>query len=301
MRPSEKTPTTPIEGYIQGIADRVKGMRAQRGMTRKHLSKSSEISERYLALIESGQANISITLLLKLADALGVEFEKLLPLTEIIPPETNNTPLSQFIRTLSAEQRNEALTMLSEKFNQPRSRLHGIALIGLRGAGKTTLGTKLAQKLQIPFLRQREIIESMAGMEIHELFSLGGQAGYRRLEYDAVNHVVDNYDQVILETGGSLVSEKHTYELLRKAFFTVWIKALPKEHMDRVISQGDLRPMKHSNESMNDLKLILEERKHHYEEANYILDTTGRSVAECVSELEKCYLEHNNSSHALTS
>jgi len=291
MQPSEKTSSPAIDGYIQGIADRVKGMRAQRGMTRKHLSKNSDISERYLALIEAGQANISITLLLKLADALGVDFEQLLPLTTKEVTETNSTPLSQFINTLSAAQQGEALTLLTEKFNKPHTRLHGFALIGLRGAGKTTLGTKLAKKLQIPFLRQTEIIESMAGMQVHELFSLGGQAGYRRLEQDAVNHVVDNYDQVILETGGSLVSEKNTYDLLQKSFFTVWIKALPEEHMNRVISQGDLRPMKHSKESMNDLKLILEERKHDYENANYILDTTGRSIAGCVSELEQCYLE----------
>jgi XRE family aerobic/anaerobic benzoate catabolism transcriptional regulator len=291
MQPSEKTSSPAIDGYIRGIADRVKGMRAQRGMTRKHLSKNSDISERYLALIEAGQANISITLLLKLADALGVDFEQLLPLATKVMTETNSTPLTQFINTLSAAQQDEALTLLTGKFNKPRTRLHGFALIGLRGAGKTTLGEKLAKKLQIPFLRQTEIIESMAGMQVHELFSLGGQAGYRRLEQDAVNHVVDNYDQVILETGGSLVSEKNTYDLLQTSFFTVWIKALPEEHMNRVISQGDLRPMKHSKESMNDLKLILEERKHDYENANYILDTTGRSIADCVSELEQCYLE----------
>ncbi|MCP4009937.1 MAG: helix-turn-helix transcriptional regulator [Proteobacteria bacterium] len=291
MQPSEKTSSPAIDGYIQGIADRVKGMRAQRGMTRKHLSKNSDISERYLALIEAGQANISITLLLKLADALGVDFEQLLPLTTKVLAETNSTPLSQFINTLSTAQQEEALNLLTGEFNKPRTHLHGFALIGLRGAGKTTLGTKLAKKLQIPFLRQTEIIESMAGMQVHELFSLGGQAGYRRLEQGAVNHVVNNYEQVILETGGSLVSEKNTYNLLQKSFFTVWIKALPEEHMNRVIRQGDLRPMKHSKESMNDLKLILEERKHDYENANYTLDTTGRSVADCVSELEQCYLE----------
>lgn len=247
MPPSGKTSSTAIDEYIQGIADRVKGMRAQRGMTRKHLSKNSDISERYLALIEAGQANISITLLLKLADALDVEFEKLLPLVEQPLPKTNKTPLSQFIRTLSAEQQIEALSLLSKRFNLPPPSVHGMALIGLRGAGKTTLGTQLAKKLNIPFLRQTEIIESMAGMQVQELFSLGGQAGYRRFEYDAVNHVVNNYDQVILETGGSLVSEKDTYEQLRKSFFTVWIKALPEEHMNRVVSQGDLRPMKHSS------------------------------------------------------
>ncbi len=291
MQPSEKTSSPAIDGYIQGIADRVKGMRAQRGMTRKHLSKNSDISERYLALIEAGQANISITLLLKLADALGVDFEQLLPLTTKVLAETDSTPLSQFINTLSTAQQEEALNLLTGKFNKSRTHLHGFALIGLRGAGKTTLGTKLAKKLQIPFLRQTEIIESMAGMQVHELFSLGGQAGYRRLEQDAVNHVVNNYEQVILETGGSLVSEKNTYDLLQKSFFTVWIKALPEEHMNRVIRQGDLRPMEHSKESMNDLKLILEERKHDYEHANYTLDTTGRSVADCASELEQCYLE----------
>lgn len=280
-----------ISAYIQLIGERVRGLRARRGMTRKDLSRHSGISERYLAQVEAGEANISITMLWRIAQAMNIAFNELLPNGQTAA-SVRQTPLLTLLERLTPEQEKTAYNLLLKHFADRNGPVHGVALIGLRGAGKTTLGRRLAQEFEIPFLRLGELIESLAGMKIGEIFSLGGQTAYRRLERQAVQHVIDNYENVILETGGSLVSEKETYHLLLSAFYTIWVRATPEEHMTRVVEQGDLRPMQGNQAAMEDLRRILEEREPFYKAANYTLDTAGRTVEDCVQELTaktKCY------------
>jgi len=273
----------PIKAYIAGIGERTRGIRAQRGMSRKDLSRHSGISERYLAQLEGGQANISVALLWQLAEALNVEFQELLPDNQTRAVQLK--PLLTFLERLSLDQQKAAYSLLLKQFSNAKGPVHGVALVGLRGGGKTTLGGLLAQRLKVPFIRLGDVIEKLAGMKTPELFSLGGQKAYRRLEHQAVRRVIDDNECVVVETGGSLVSEQQTYDALLGSFYTVWIKASPEEHMSRVIAQGDLRPMEGSTEAMSDLELILEERESYYSAANYVLDTSGRSVQDCLQEL----------------
>jgi len=277
----------PIAAYIAGIGERTRGLRAERGMSRKDLSRHSGISERYLAQLESGQANISVTLLWQIADALNVEFQELLPSGDT--PGIQLKPLVSFLERLSLDQQKAAYSMLRKTFTEAPGPAQGIALLGLRGGGKSTLGQLLAKELDLPFFRLGDVIEQLAGMQTAELFSLGGQKAYRRLEQQAVRRVIDRRETVVLETGGSLVSEQATYNDVLSSFYTVWIKASPEEHMERVVAQGDLRPMQDSTEAMSDLRRILAERESNYSAANYTLDTSGRSVQDCLRELvEQC-------------
>lgn len=280
-----------VTEYIQQIGQRVRGVRAQRGITRKDLARHSGVSERYLAQVETGQANMSISMLWRIAEAMDVGMGDLLPGGE--GAEIELAPLRDFIGRLSRDEQKEAYKLLLKHHAGPQGPVGGVALLGLRGAGKTTLGSRLANEFGIPFIKLSDVIERNAGMEISEIFSLRGQRTYRRLERQALQEVLDTHDKVVLEVGGSLVSEKQTFDKLLSSFFTVWVRATPGEHMSRVADQGDFRPMEGKmDEAMDDLKHILTEREPYYQAANYILDTSGRSVEECLQELKgksKCY------------
>jgi len=277
----------PVREYIAGIGERTRGLRAERGMSRKDLSRHSGISERYLAQLEGGQANISVALLWHIAEALNVGFQDLLPAGD--GPGIQLKPLMSFLERLSLDQQKAAYSLLRKTFTEAPGPAQGVALLGLRGGGKTTLGKLLAEELGLRFVRLGDVIEELGGMKTAELFSLGGQKAYRRLEHQAVRQVIEARETVVLETGGSLVSEQETYNDVLSAFYTVWVKASPEEHMNRVIEQGDLRPMQDSTEAMSDLRRILAERESNYSAANYVLDTSGRSVEDCLRELvEQC-------------
>jgi XRE family aerobic/anaerobic benzoate catabolism transcriptional regulator len=193
--------------------------------------------------------------------------------------------LAELIATLNEPQRHEALRLLRERFAAATDSRKGVALVGLRGAGKSTLGGLLAQRTALPFVQLTDIIERIGNMAVEEIFSLGGQQTYRRLEKQAVEHVRDNYAGVILETGGSLVSAVDSYSTLRRHFFTVWVKARPEEHMQRVVAQGDLRPIDGNDAAMDDLRRILREREASYQAADYVLNTSARSPDDCIEEL----------------
>lgn len=280
-----------VDYYIDQIGQRVRGVRAQRGITRKNLAMHSGVSERYLAQVETGQANMSISMLWRIAEAMDVGMGDLLPNNHGV--EVELAPLREFIGRLSRDEQKEAYKLLLKHYAGPRGPVGGVALLGLRGAGKTTIGSRLAAEFHIPFIKLSDVIERIGGMEISEIFSLRGQRTYRRLERQALQEVLDKNDKVVLEVGGSLVSEKQTFDQLLSSFFTVWVRATPSEHMSRVVEQGDFRPMEgKTDEAMEDLKHILAEREPYYQAANYILDTSGRSVDECLQELKgksKCY------------
>ena len=257
-------------------------MRAQRGVSRKSLAQHARISERYLAQVELGQANLSIALLWQIAQALGTDPVALM--SDQSATEST-TLLNGYLATLSDAQRQEALALLRSHFTPAPDAYRGIALIGLRGAGKSTLGAMLGERTGLPFVQLTDVIEQIGNMAVAEVFSLGGQQTYRRLEKQAVEHVRDNYRGVILETGGSLVSAGDTYSTLRRHFFTVWVKAEPEEHMQRVIAQGDFRPIAGNEDAMEDLRRMLHERKAAYRAADYTISTSARNPADCIDEL----------------
>ncbi|MDW7745544.1 helix-turn-helix transcriptional regulator [Halomonas sp.] len=287
MEPEEKGASDAEEAqpsFALSIGARVRAYRARRGIARKHLSAQSGISERYLAQIETGKANISIELLQRLAQAMVVPLHGLLPASD---QQTLPSSLNDLLQRLSPAQLEEAYQLLAEHFAPPRTRQSGITLIGIRFVGKTTLGELLASELDLPFIRLSQVIEAQGGMKVGEVLELGGQRTYRRLERQALEHVVETYPQSILEVGGGLVTEPETFQRLLSRFYTVWLKASPDELMHRLMAAGDMRPLEGNNFKMakEDLTRILTERDAEYRQADHILETTGRTVEECFQEL----------------
>ncbi len=288
-----------LEGVLGYLSNRIRGFRAARGMTRKDLARHSAISERYLAQLESGQANPSVEVLWRIADAMDVDFAGLL--SQPRKPMLANAELWQQLHGMSPTEQASARELLAKKFSsrQPHAK-PGIALIGLRGAGKTTLGRGAAQALDLSFVRLGQKIEQIGGMELWEMFSLAGQKTYRRLERQALEWVLQEQPRAVLEAGGSIVSEPATFDLLLGSYFTVWLRAQPEEHMQRVAHQGDMRPMQGNEEAMDDLKRILIEREPDYARADYVLDTRGRDEQSCLEELTRVMAEHINAAAAST-
>lgn len=269
---------------IDEMGLRVRGLRARRGMTRKSLSAHSGVSERYLANLESGSANVTLSVLAKIADAFDIELQQLISdsTNEYIHPD-----LCNLICGLSAHDQARALDILSIAFAKTVEHKVGVALLGLRGAGKTTLGALLADRLGLQFVRLTQLIETLAEMSVGEIFDLGGQKQFRRVEQQALQQVISRNEPVILEVGGSLVSQTETYNLLLDRFHTVWIQASPEEHLARVLSQGDTRPVAGARQALDDLQLILDERQRDYGRAEFQLNTSGRLIDDCVDELVK--------------
>jgi XRE family aerobic/anaerobic benzoate catabolism transcriptional regulator len=271
--------------YLAELGERVRQVRARRGMTRKILARDSGVSERYLAQLETGSGNISILLLRRIAAAMG------LPLTDLIHegPErpVEYTLARQLLDGLAPAELAGAYRALAHSVGQngDSARAQRVALIGLRGAGKTTLGERLAQHLGVPFIEMATAIAGESGTSLSEIFSLYGQAAYRRYEQRALERAVATHERAVIATGGSLVSEPATFELLLRSCHTVWIAASPAEHMSRVMAQGDLRPMQASREAMADLKRILENRQALYGKADAVIDTTGKTIAQSFGEL----------------
>lgn len=272
------------EAFLRAFGNRIRGERARRGMSRKLLAHHAGISERYLTQLESGKGNVSVLLLRQVAEALG------LPLTRLVedePVSPEMTLVRQFLSRLSPAQLQEAYGSLTTWFatDAKASRADRIALVGLRGAGKTTLGTAAAQALDVPFFELDREIERISGTSLGAIIELYGQPAYRRYEQQALQELLAAHPRFIVATGGSLVSETATYELLLRTCFTVWVRTTPEEHMQRVLAQGDLRPMSGSQQAMDDLRRILEERSELYGRADAVIDTTGRTVEEAVREL----------------
>lgn len=274
--------------YLWLLGQRIRNMRARRGMTRKILARDSHVSERYLAQLESGQGNISIALLRQVARAMSVPLEEVVREGPDRPVELQL--LIQRLEQLSTQELVDAHRLLVERYGRTADAHRGsrIALIGLRGAGKTTLGRLLAEHLSVPFVEMNKEIEADSGMSLSEVFSLSGQAAYRRYERRALERVIERHPQVVIATGGSLVTEPGTFDLLLTACFTVWVQAAPEEHMQRTIAQGDLRPMSGNAEAMDDLRRILAERTEMYAKADATVDTTGTTVAKSFERLKAC-------------
>src|SRR5688500_2735085 len=237
--------------YLARLGERVRAWRSEHGVTRKALAQSSGVSERYLAQLEAGQGNISVLLLRKVARAMGVKAEVL-------------------IRGEDAAPRKER-----------------IGLIGLRGAGKSTLGEKLAQARGVPFVELDAEVEKEAGTSLGEVFAMYGQDAFRRFERRALERVLNQHDRAVIATGGSLVTDHSTYELLLERCHCVWLKATPEEHMARVIAQGDMRPFKGRSAALDEIRKLLADRETLYARAAAAIETTGKTVKQTLQELRK--------------
>ena len=262
---------------LKSLGERVRQARARRGMTRKQLAHHSGVSERYLAQIEAGHGNISVLVLRQLGQALNMSADVLL--YEGSEPAVEFVHTVEFLRRLSVDELQHARQMLLHQFGgvDPAARHRRIAFIGLRGAGKSTLGAALAERLEMPFLELDRLIEQESGLTLSLIFDFRGQSGFRQLERQCLENVLRRHPCFILATGGSLVSEPGTFERLLSSCFTVWVRTSPEEHMRRVIDQGDMRPMSNNRDAMSDLKRILAEREVLYSKADIQIDTAGRT------------------------
>ena len=269
--------------YLSTVGQRVRNFRARRGMTRKQLACDAGISDRYLAQLELGRGNISIGLLRRITDTLGIDPGEILRLADGASAE--QVLIADLLHELSEDEQRSALQLLYEHFRPPRSTHRRIAFIGLRGAGKTTLGRQLAGRLSLPFIHLVEEVERLGGMSVSEIFSLSGQAGYRRLEEKALTETLGSREACIIEVGGSIVADTKLYNLLLSACFVVWIRARPADHMQRVIDQGDLRPITDHDDAMADLRRILRQREPFYAQAHAVLDTSVRDIDGCLDKL----------------
>src|SRR3954464_8259955 len=239
--------------YLARLGDRVRAWRTTSGTTRKTLAASSGVSERYLAQLESGRGNISVLLLRKIAQAMGVAVDSLVREDEEAPA--------------GAKQR--------------------IALLGLRGAGKSTLGRKLAESLGVPFVELDREVEKEAGAPLGEVFAMYGQDAFRRFERRALERVLAEYPQAVIATGGSLVTDPGTYELLLERCRCIWLKAQPEEHMSRVIAQGDMRPFKGRSAALEEIRKLLADRERLYGRASATVDTTGKTMRQSLADLRR--------------
>lgn len=271
--------------YLKGVGERVRGARARRGISRKVLARDSGVSERFLGQLENGKGNISILLLRKVARALDVPMETLVHQGEEAPLEFMVTVA--FLRSLRREDLEEAYELLSKRFGHVDAlrRSERIALIGLRGAGKSTLGKLLAEHLQVPFIELDRAIEKEAGVSLSVIFDLYGQSGFRRLERQCLDEILEKYPKFVLATSGSLVSEDLTYQRLLATCFTIWLKATPEEHMQRVKAQGDMRPMEGMREAMADLRRILDVRELLYARADTTVDTSTMPLEDSLARM----------------
>jgi len=273
--PAEKAP------LLVALGQRVKLLRARRGMPRRMLAEAADVSERHLANLETGIGNVSVLVLQQVAQALDCS------LAELLGDETTNTPewlmIRQVLSGRSQEQLKQAHRALAELFSGGANltrRTDRIALIGLRGAGKSTLGKMLASKLGRPFVELGREITRLAGCSPAEIQALYGPNAYRRYERQALEETLRNYPACVIATAGGLVADAATYDLLLTHCYTVWLQAAPEDHMNRVIAQGDLRPMADSREAMDDLRLILEGRAPFYEKADCSYYTSGKTLEE---------------------
>jgi XRE family transcriptional regulator, aerobic/anaerobic benzoate catabolism transcriptional regulator len=268
--------------FLVGLGERVRALRSRRGMTRRAVALAADVSERHLANLEYGIGNVSMLVLLQVAGALQCS------LAELIGDMTTRSPEWLLLREM-LEHRDEATLKMvrvvvgemlgmggandAKGVRSPR-----VALVGLRGAGKSTLGQRLAEDLGFPFVELSREIEKFAGCSVNEIQSLYGQNAYRRYERRALEEAIQIYPEAVIATPGGLVSDAATFNLLPAHCTTVWLQADPEDHMKRVAAQGDLRPMAASKEAMEDLKGILAGRAAFYSKAELRLDTSAQPL-----------------------
>jgi len=235
---------------LAGLGASVRALRNERAFTLKALATVAGVSERFLVQLEQGEGNISVARLEDVAEALG---------------------------TTGA-----ALLMQAGK---RESHTGAIALVGLRGAGKSSIGAAVAKKLGVPFIELDEAIQREAQMTLSTIFEIHGEAYYRAMERDVLRKLLDGGKPLVIATGGSLVTDHETWGLLRSRARTIWLKATPREHWDRVVAQGDVRPMRGRPKAMNELKQLLASRTPLYEQAHTTIDTSGLTPTKIIARI----------------
>ena len=279
--------------FLESLGERVRTLRSRKGMTRKAVAIAADVSERHLANLEYGMGNVSVLVLLQVAQALQCS------LAELLGDISTSSPEWLLIRELLSK-RSEAdlrrarvqLTDLFGEGGSQQDRANRVALIGLRGAGKTTLGQRLADDLGFPFIELSREIEQFAGCQISEIHNLYGANAYRRYERRALEEAIQIYPEVVIATPGGLVSDSSNFNLLLSHCTTVWLQADAQDHMSRVAAQGDLRPMAASREAMEDLKRILDGRSAFYSKADLTINTSLGDVQAAFAQLRKEVREH---------
>jgi XRE family aerobic/anaerobic benzoate catabolism transcriptional regulator len=273
--------------FLMALGERVRNLRSRKGMTRKAVALAADVSERHLANLEYGTGNVSVLVLLQVSHALQCS------LAELLGDISTSSPEWLLIRELLSKRTEadlrRARVQLTEMFGESgdaTARRTRIALIGLRGAGKTTLGQRLADDLGFTFIELSREIEKFAGCQISEIHNLYGANAYRRYERRALEEAIQIYPEVVIATPGGLVSDSANFNLLLTHCTTVWLQANANDHMSRVAAQGDLRPMAASPEAMEDLKRILEGRSAFYSKADLSFDTSAQGAEESFQRLK---------------
>ncbi len=291
MEPSESE--TKRNPFLEALGERVRTLRSRQGMTRRAVALAADVFERHLANLEYGTGNVSVLVLLQVAQALQCS------LAELLGDVTTTSPEWLLIRELlgkrSEADLRRARVQLSEMFGEggnAQERKNRIALIGLRGAGKTSLGQRLADDMGFPFIELSREIEQFAGCQISEIHNLYGANAYRRYERRALEEAIQIYPEVVIATPGGLVSDSANFNLLLSHCTTVWLQADAADHMGRVAAQGDMRPMAASREAMEDLKRILEGRSAFYSKADLAINTSGRSEDQAFAALRSSVRQH---------
>jgi len=277
----ERSPA--VQTLMISIGRQVRKQRTRRGITRKELSERTEVSERYLGEMERGRANVTLGLLQRVAETLGEPLGTFIPSNSMEP--RISPPLAGLLGRMSQGEQARLYRTILREGKPSKGNIRGVALIGLRGAGKSTLGEMLAEANGVSFLRVTDVIQDICGMAIGEIIEMMGQNAYRRLQRQALERIVEGYSLSVIEAGGGIVQARETFDTLLTSYRTVWVKTRPEEHMQRVIDQGDLRPMAGNDLAMEELRLILSERVPYYSQADYILDTSNKSVDESYEEL----------------
>jgi XRE family aerobic/anaerobic benzoate catabolism transcriptional regulator len=244
---------------LETVGGAVRSQRERRGWSRRELAEASGVSERFLAQLEGGEGNISLRRFAEVAHALGTT-----PATLLAPSEVTTKP---------------------------------IALLGVRGAGKSTIGAALARKLACRFVEVDHEIEEAAGLPLGEVFALHGEAYYRRVEREVLTRLLADASPSVLATGGSIVNDPTNYALLRTRAHTVWLRARVEDHWNRVVAQGDKRPMAENPHAFEELRALLAARTKLYARADHTIDTSGRSVRDVLGELAALRIEHGRGRH----
>ncbi|MCF3595254.1 helix-turn-helix transcriptional regulator [Rhodobacteraceae bacterium LMO-12] len=271
-----------VETLLARVGERVRKAREMKGLPRRVIAETSGVSMRYLAQLEAGEGNISIGLLQRVATALDTRIEWLLG--EEDPWTSETLRFAELYRASTSETKQQIRSVLTP-VPPENLRASRICLVGLRGAGKSTLGAMVGQDMGLPFLELNSEIEDHSGMPVTELMALYGQEGYRTLEARAVERIIATHSSIILAVAGGIVAEPTTYNTVRRHFHTIWITASPDEHMARVRSQGDMRPMEGNPEAMEQLRAILKSRENLYRQAHAALDTSGKALRQSADDL----------------
>lgn len=280
------------EAYLRIVGERVRLERARRGMSRKALSQTSGVSERYLAELERGTGNASLLVLREIAAAMALKVTDLV--SESPERSLDLSLIVQQLEQLPQSDLPEARRMLTARFGRPAATSKGrIALIGLRGAGKSTLGQDASKVLGIPFVELDREIERASGMEVAEIFAVHGQSVFRKLEQECLESVVDAHGRVVIAAGGGIVTSPDAFELLLSSCFVVWVKATPESHIDRAVQAGDLRPAAASRRALAEFRQILDDRAPLYARADATIDTSDKTSEEALALLIRLIHEHN--------